>query len=107
MGQLFFFELGDTTMAKRKINRSQAIRDYLSSNPDATPKTIIEELAKKKIKVSAALVSAVKYNKATPAKGRKKRGRPVGTSANGRHVDFDNLVLAKNLATKMGGVQKA
>src|SRR5438876_539566 len=95
-------------MAKRKgVNKSQAIRDVLSSDPEAMPKAIMAELKKKGVVVSAALISAVKYNKATPAKGRKKRGRPAGASSNGHRVDFDNLVLAKNLAAKLGGVQQA
>ena len=95
-------------MARRKRNKSEAIRNYLSGDPKATPSVIIEALAKKGVKVSPALVSAVKYKKVKPANGRrKKRGRSVGASANGQRVDFDNLVAAKNLADKMGGVEKA
>jgi hypothetical protein len=95
-------------MARRKRNKSQAIRDYLASNPSATPSTIIEDLKKKGIKVGASLVSAVKYKQPAGGNGRrKKRGRRVGASANGRHVGFDQLVAAKALADKMGGVAAA
>src|SRR5262245_61213401 len=96
-------------MAKRKINRSQAIRDYMTTNPSAGPSAIIEGLGKKGIKVSAALVSAVKYHKpAGGGNGRKKKGRRLGsTSSHGRKVEFAQLVEAKHLADKMGGVEKA
>ncbi len=94
-------------MARRKVNRSQAIRDYLASNPTATPSVIIGDLKKKGIKVSAALVSAVKYHKSAGGNGRRKKRRRGSTSANGRKVDFAQLVEAKSLADKMGGVDKA
>lgn len=107
LGQFYFFELGENEMAKKTVNKSQAIRDYLSANRNAMPKAIIEGLAAKGTKVSAALVSAVKYSKAKPTNGRRKKvGRPSAASANG-HVDFDNLVQAKALADKMGGVAAA
>jgi hypothetical protein len=95
-------------MAKRKVNRSQAIRNLLSDDPKATPSVIIEALAKKGITVSPALVSAVKYNKAKPANGRRKRrSRRIGASANGQRFDFDKLVAAKALSDRMGGIEKA
>ena len=94
-------------MAKRKINKSQAIRDFLGNEPGATPKVIIEGLAKKGVKVSAALVSAVKYSPRASNGRRKKRGRRAGVSPNGSKVDFARLVEAKALAEKMGGISRA
>jgi hypothetical protein len=91
-------------MARRKVNRSQAIRDYLGAHPTATPSVIIDELKKKGIKVSPALVSAVKYHN-KPTNGRRKKTARASTSAHA--VDFDRLVEAKTLAVKMGGVEKA
>ena len=46
-----------------KLNRSQAIRDYLAKNPNANPKAIRAALKAKGIAVSESLASAVKYSK--------------------------------------------
>jgi hypothetical protein len=92
-------------MAKRKTNKSAAIRNYLASNPSATPSTIIEDLKKKGIKVGASLVSAVKYKQPAGGNGRRKKaGRRA--AANG-HVDLDRLIEAKKMADKLGGVAAA
>lgn len=47
-------------MAKRKSNRSNAIRQHLKANPGAPAKQVIEELGKQGIKASSALVYNVK-----------------------------------------------
>ena len=48
-------------MAKKKsVNKSQAVRDYLSAHPDAMPKEVMAALAKEGIKVSRVLVSTIK-----------------------------------------------
>ena len=65
-------------MAKRKINRSQAIRDYLGTNPSATPASLSRSLKKKGIKVSAALVSAVKYQQIGGGKWPQEERSPSG-----------------------------
>jgi hypothetical protein len=106
LGQHLSLDL-ENEMAKRKVNKSAAIRDYLSSNPSATPSTIIEDLKKKGLKVGASLVSQVKYGQMKGKSGRRKPGRRAGASANGSRVDIDQLVQAKSLADKMGGVARA
>ena len=55
---------------KRSVNKSQAVRDYLSAQPDAMPKDVMAALAQKGIKVSRVLVSTVKnkLNKSGTAK---------------------------------------
>src|SRR5262245_50740780 len=95
-------------MARRKTNKSAKIREYLSANPSATPSKIIEALKEKGVKVGASLVSQVKYGQMKGKNGRrKKRGRPAARSVNGQRVDFTQLVEAKTLADKMGGVERA
>jgi hypothetical protein len=93
---------------RRKINKSQAIRDYLATNPSATPSAIKEALAEKGIKVGASLISQVKY-KPGVTKGKRKRramaGRPAGRR--GEAVDIEMLVAAKAIADKLGGVARA
>ena len=90
-------------MAKRKINRSQAIRDYLAKNAGASSREIKEALAKKGIKASDSLVNAVKYRKG-PRKG-KKRGRRAKASVGG--VSVDSLVAAKQLFEAAGSAEAA
>jgi hypothetical protein len=97
-------------MAKRRrtVNKSQAIRDYLATNPNATPSVIHDALAKKGIKVGASLISQVKY-KPGPSNGRR-MGRPVaGRPARQRSeaVDVELLLGAKAIAEKLGGVARA
>jgi len=57
--------------------KSKAIRDFLQTKPDAGPKEIVETLQGQGIKVTAALVSRIKYGKAA-AGGKPKRGRLRG-----------------------------
>ena len=79
-------------MAKKAAagNKSQAIRDALQANPEATPKEIAEKLVADGHKVTPAYVSIVKYNlsKAGGKGGksvvvRRKLGRPAGGRAPG------------------------
>src|SRR5437764_6200419 len=95
-------------MAKRrKINMSQAIRDYLAKNPSAMPKDIQAALAAKGIKVGYSLISQIKYKAArrgtrkAPSSNRRKPGRPSTA------VSFELLVAAKQIADRMGGVERA
>jgi len=94
---------------KRKINRSQAIRDYLAKNAGASVGEIKEALAKKGIDASDSLISAVKYKKAR-RKGRSKgkRGRRAGPrAASVAGVSVETLVAAKQLVDRVGGVEAA
>src|SRR5688572_29829259 len=92
-------------MAKRKINRSQAIRDYLAKNAGASVSEIKEALAKKGIKASDGLINAVKYRKSA-GKGKKKRGRPAG-GASVAGISVDSLVAAKQLVEQAGSAEAA
>jgi hypothetical protein len=60
---------------KRSVNKSQAVRDYLSAQPNAMPKEVMAALAKKGIEVSRILVSTVKskLNKTGTAKNAAKK----------------------------------
>jgi hypothetical protein len=97
-------------MAKRrpKLNKSQAIRDYLATNPSATPSVIQEALAKKGVKVGYSLISQVKYKSPT-SNGRRKTKRAAGGRRGRRAeaVSMDLLLGAKAIADKMGGVARA
>ena len=93
---------------KAKVNKSQAIRNFLKSNSKAMPKEIMAGLKKQGVAVSATLVNKVKYQTGPTKNGRrkKKRGRPAA-AATASSVSFDALVGAKSLADKLGGVDRA
>jgi hypothetical protein len=92
---------------RRKINMSQAIRDYLAKNPAAMPKDIQAALAAKGIKVGYSLVSQIKYKSAPKRrrKARSSRGRKPGRPSTA--VSFEHLVAAKEIADRMGGIERA
>jgi len=108
-------------MAKRKVkgkSRSEHIRDYLRSNPEASPKQIVEGLAEKGVKVSVGLASNVKYTSGPGGSGKKKTvrkkakaGKPAGKKTAGRRgsagLTATDLLEAKHLADQVGGIQEA
>lgn len=68
---------GATTVAKGKtegVNKSAAIREYLSSNPDAKPAEVVAALKEKGVDVKPGLVGLVKYAKS--GKKAARRGKP-------------------------------
>ena len=89
---------------KRRVNKSQAIRDYIDKNPGQGPTAVSAALKKQGINVSPAFVSTIKS-------GDKKRGvvRPVGRPRldASRPVSIEALMQAKKLADEMGGVEEA
>ena len=86
-------------MAKRKVNKSQAIRDYVTANPEASAKAVVAALAKQNIKVSGPTVATVK-SKSGLSKSRK------GPRASGL-VSVDTLVAAKRLSAIAGSTEAA
>ena len=102
-------------MAKKTtgVNKSQAIRDCLATNPKATPNEIVAALGKKGIKVSPGLASNVKYTSGPKRRLKKKTGkkkvvkrrRPGRRSA--AELSADDLLAAKQLADQLGGIQEA
>ena len=68
---------------KPEINKSQAIRDYYKSNPNAKAKEVVDALAKQGITVTVGLVTTVKskHNKRQVAKrAAKKAAKTAATS---------------------------
>jgi hypothetical protein len=90
-------------MAKRDGSKSSAIRDYITSNPNAKPKEILTALKARGIDVSVGLVSVVKYAK--PKSGKKKPGRPKKAASTSSDLSADQLLAAKTLADSLGGIQ--
>jgi len=116
-------------MAKRKHNKSLAIREHYQQNPSDKPKAIVEALKAQGIAAEPAYVSMIlsKLRKeggagtAAPAKagrkGKKRRGRPAGSGkksvvavvsrAPRGQFGFDELRLARQLVSQMGGADAA
>lgn len=98
-------------MAKRKsakksgVNKSEKIREYRKAHPDATPKVIVDGLAKQGTKVSYALVSNILYrgkNGAPKKKGKGRRGRPPKAAT---RMTAQDLVRLKEVVDAMGGIR--
>ena len=100
-------------MAKRKVNKSQVIRDYYAANPGVGPTAIVNGLKEQGYNVSVALVSqALKSMSKEP----KKRGRPpkggsgAVSSASPKAAEMssvDHLLLAAEYCSKVGSVDAA
>ena len=95
-------------MAKKSggPSKSKAIRDYKAAHADAGPSAVAEALAKDGIKVSPQFVSTVLSN-ARKKSGGGRRGRRGGRKAAAAGNTLVQLVLAKKLAARMGGIDKA
>ncbi len=95
--------------AKRGV-RSQAIREYLSKNPKAGPKQVVEALKEKGVVVKLGLVSAVKYGTGKRSKSRRGRSPSVRVAARRTRgvppVTVEQLIEVKRLAVAIGGVEQ-
>ena len=95
--------------AKKKVNKSKAIRDYKAANADAGPKEIAAALTKERIRVSPAFVSTV-LSTSKKKKGKSRRvGRPRRAKPTQAAASFtaSELMQAKKLAEEIGGLEKA
>ena len=95
-------------MARKRggANLSAEIRKYVASNPNAKPKAVSEGLAANGIKVTPTYVSTILSNERRKSGNRKRRGgRGRGAARQGDVLA--NLVLAKRLSDKMGGIDQA
>ena len=87
-----------------KVNKSQAIRDILATNPHAASKDIIAQLAEQGIRVSAAMVYYIK-SKSRQAKRRAKREKVAASSRGMIAKNPVEIVLrVKDLAREVGGI---
>jgi hypothetical protein len=102
---------------QRESNKSEAIREYMSANPEAGPTSVAEALNQREgWKISAAYVSTIK-NKVKENQGggrRARRGRRVARAAmsgggggGGGGVNEQALLQAKKLAEQIGGIDQA
>lgn len=98
-------------MAKRKINKSGAIRDYLKEHPDAGPSAVVEALKANKVFVGMTHVSNVRARMSSGAEvGVRGVGRPKGTGkpiAVAPAGAIGNLIIANDYQKAVGGIEPA
>ena len=103
-------------MAKKsKVNKSQAVRDYLAAQPNAMPKDVMAALAKDGITVSRILVSTIKtkLKKASTAKMVAKKPAVAATPAivekpttNGGTITLEQVKKVACTIRTIGGIQR-
>jgi hypothetical protein len=107
-------------MAKKsKVNKSQAVRDYLSAQPDAMPKDVRAALAKDGIEVSRVLVSTIKnkLNKGSTGKKAAKKAAAVAAApaappvvakptTNGGTITLEQVKKVAQTIKTIGGYQR-
>jgi hypothetical protein len=96
-------------MAKRKVNKSQAVRELYAKNPKMPVRLAVETLGKQGIKVASSQV----YFVLGGMKGKAKRGKGQKARTGGNHKagnktgmtnPVELLVDLKALAERAGGI---
>ena len=88
-----------------KVNKSQAVRDFLAEHPKADSKAVIAGLEEKGVRVSPTMVYYVR-SKLKQASRRAKRERVAESSRQSGAKNPVELVLrVKNLAREVGGIR--
>lgn len=90
-------------MAKRDGSKSAAVRDYLAKYPDARPKEVYDALTKQGLKLSLALVNAVKYSKPKTSRRASQPNGSIASASNGE-VSAADLIATKQIVDSLGGV---
>jgi soluble cytochrome b562 len=86
-------------------SKSQLIRDYRSSNPNATAREIQDALKKRGVKVATPLIYNVLSTEKKRRKGR--RSRAVNGRSNGDSISVESLLEAKKLVASVGSIDEA
>lgn len=99
-------------MAKRKINKTAVVKEYLEAHPNAGPSEVVDALGEKKIEVTANYVSNIKSKSKGKGKSSGKRivrrGRkPAAAQASANGSLSGKLAEAIHLVEKVGGIEKA
>jgi len=85
-------------MAKKKVNKSQWIRDYLAKHPDSGPAAVV---AAGKTAGVAIHPSAVSNARAKLGVAKKRKGNRTAKATNG-HVTLPELLATKKLVDQLG-----
>jgi arginine repressor len=94
-------------MAKKQVNKAQAVRDYLKTHPGTANKEIAEALKKQGIKISPNHISNIKSKMAVSKGKRKRRGKAAKTMSTKTGVNIHEIKAAFMLLKQCGGVESA
>ena len=91
-------------MARHKRGaKSQFVRDFIAANPNAGPKDIRDGLKVQGVKVSASLVSAVKYGKGRSRNVKRPSVPAAARRTSAGTVTIEQLIEVKRFADGLGG----
>ena len=94
-------------MAKKAtVNKSDAIREYLSKSPKATSKEVVAALAEKGIKVAPSLIYFVKSKAIHARRKASRESAAEGLRSSGMMNPVELVMRLKDLARDMGGIKK-
>ena len=95
-------------MAKLKRGaKTQAVRDFISANPEANPQAVVDGLKATGLKVKITLVRGILYKKPSKRGGRRAPSVIAAarkTSTNG--VTIGQLLEVKQFADSLGGANQ-
>jgi len=94
-------------MAKKPVNKSQTVRDYLKTHPSTANKEVAEALKKQGIKISANHVANIKSKMAVSKGKRKRRGKAAKAMSAKSGVSVHEIKAAFGLLKECGGVERA
>ena len=80
-------------MAKRKVNKTAVVKEYLEAHPTAGPSEVVAALAEKKINVTANYVSNIKSKGKSSGKRIVRRGRKAAAAKEGEFLPEPILAL--------------
>jgi hypothetical protein len=90
-----------------KVNKSQAVRDYLKDHPGVANKQVAEALTKQGIKITPDYVATVKGNMKAKKGKRKRRQKAAEVAAVKTGVGIAEIKAAFALLKHCGGIAEA
>jgi geranylgeranyl pyrophosphate synthase len=90
-----------------KVNKSQAVRDYLKEHPRTANKDVAEALSKQGIKMLPDYVATVKGNMKTKKGKRKRRQQAAEVSSVKTGIGIAEIKAAFALLKHCGGITQA
>jgi len=88
-------------MAKKKVNKSQWIRDYLAKHPESGPAAVVAAGKTAGVAIHPSAVSNARA-KLGVAKKRKRKTRKARASVSNGHVSLPELLATKKLVDQLG-----
>jgi hypothetical protein len=94
-------------MAKKPVNKAQAVRDYLKAHPGTANKELAAALSKQGIKISANHVANIKSKMAASKGKRTRRGKAARAMSTKSGISVHEIKAAFGLLKECGGLEEA